>query len=221
MASASLPSRRDTRSTTLPGTETEASRASAAPLSRRDAPPSRADVSCSASKAESCSPGRRDLLCRRSSLEPSAPASPQSRQRAAVRGRLDRPARRLVVRVGEVSTDREVRAGKLVRRGVGESQVWVRAVHGPLCGGRAASSQSAALRIRSPPRGEGACFRDRVRAVDGHGSACSPCGAPGPGASSISPRAAGLPHRSQRRSGPMLPPQPAWRVSRGGPPGVG
>ena len=51
--------------------------------------------------------------------------------------------------------------------------------------------------------------------------ACSPCGAPGPGGSSISPRAACLPHRSQRRSGPMLPPQPAWRVSRGGPPGVG
>ena len=37
----------------------------------------------------------------------------------------------------------------------------------------------------------------------------------------LTARAACLPHRSQRRSGPMLPPQPAWRVSRGGPPGVG
>jgi hypothetical protein len=62
---------------------------------------------------------------------------------------------------------------------------------------------------------------NRARTADAYRPACSPRGAPGPGGSAISPRAACLPHRSQRRSGPMLPPQPAWRVSRGGPPGVG
>ena len=61
----------------------------------------------------------------------------------------------------------------------------------------------------------------RSSRADAYRPACSPRGAPGPGGSSISPRAACLPQRSQRRSGPMLPPQPAWRVSRGGPPGVG
>jgi hypothetical protein len=70
------------------------------------------------------------------------------------------------------------------------------------------------------------CYHREPASVEGmlpvsHGRACSPRGAPGPGGSSISPRAAYLPHRSQRRSGPMLPPQPAWMVSRGGPPGVG
>jgi hypothetical protein len=46
-------------------------------------------------------------------------------------------------------------------------------------------------------------------------------GAPGPGGSSISPPPVCWPHRSQRKSAPTLPPQPACRVSRGGPCGVG
>jgi hypothetical protein len=92
----------------------------------------------------------------------------------------------------------------------------------PLSRGRDVSSETRqALRIKHPRRGEGCRLPDRARAADAYRSACSPCGAPGPGGSSISPRVACLPHRSQRRSGPMLPPQPAWRVSRGGPPGVG
>lgn len=45
--------------------------------------------------------------------------------------------------------------------------------------------------------------------------------APGPGASSISPVPASCWQRSQCRSEPIVPPQPAWRVRRGGPPGAG
>jgi hypothetical protein len=48
-----------------------------------------------------------------------------------------------------------------------------------------------------------------------------PPAAPGPGRNSMSPGVNGSPHRSQRRSATMFPPQPAWIVSLGGPPGSG
>ena len=86
------------------------------------------------------------------------------------------------------------------------------------------SRQGINLTTRGMPRLNHAGFTETEQSQDGrrrhnrlrysgwadlHRLACSPCGAPGPGGSSISPRPACFPHRSQRRSGPRLPPQPA------------
>jgi hypothetical protein len=83
-------------------------------------------------------------------------------------------------------------------------------------------SRAKALRAGSAaPRRLRRARRANTDSSRHHRPAGSPRGAPGPSGSSISSGPACLPQRSQWRSGQMLPPQPVWRVSRGGPPAVG